>query len=257
MVDWPDAEPAVGPPPADTIYCWRIPIAGINDRSGLRALVSERERDRLDRLRVPDDRRRFLAAHAGLRILLAAALHQSPQSFEITAGPHGKPALATGRLTFSIAHAGDYALIAIATQTDVGIDLEPVRSFADRDDIVARYFHPDEAAEIAAFSEDERHVAFFRAWTRKEAILKALGVGLGVEIGRIRVGTGVQPREHHHRFDDVDPLRRAWLLVDLDPAPGYVGALAMPATRVTVERRTLTLAEDRLSSNRTFATSLS
>lgn len=231
MREWPPSEPPARLPAPGTVACWRIPIEfadGANAES-LEALLDGPERERLHRFLMPADRRRFLAAHAALRILLGAALGCEPESLAFTTGSHGKPALREGTAHFNLSHSGRIALVAIATEAEVGADVEEVHSMPDRDAIAARYFHRSERAALDALDEPQREIAFFRTWTRKEAVLKALGVGIGHELSS---------------FSVTEPPN-AWSLLDIDPEPGHVGAIALALRALTPVCRTLDLRRGR------------
>jgi len=171
------------------------------------AVLSGGERSRAAALRGEALRRRYVASHAAVRRLLAALVGGTPAALPIARGPNGKPELPGGP-RFSLSHSGDLALVAIDPLHEVGVDVEQVRPVREADDIAARWFSPEERAILRAAGADGG-AAFARLWTRREAWLKALGVGLDEALaGR-----------------PVDLARFA--LHDLVPAPGRVGALAV------------------------------
>jgi 4'-phosphopantetheinyl transferase len=145
-----------------------------------------------------------VAARAGLRQVLAGYGASAPEALTFTTGAHGKPALPGGP-GFSLAHCEDLALCAVAPGREVGVDLERVRVVPEAEAIIGRWFGEGERQAWAAAGRSER--AFIRLWTRREAFLKALGVGFG-EDGPLR---------------ELDPDR--WELFDLVPAEGHLGAL--------------------------------
>jgi 4'-phosphopantetheinyl transferase len=134
----------------------------------------------------------FLAAHAGVRAL--AALHigfaaeppataPEPSEFGWATLPSGKPMLTfrDGRpqsLHMSVAHGGGMAAAAVCDQGPIGIDVERVDSRRNLLAIAERFFTPAEHEQLAACSSDERLSLFHQWWTRKEAVLKATGIGL-------------------------------------------------------------------------------
>lgn len=155
------------------------------------------------------DRRRFAASHAALRRLLAAKTGTDPHRIEFVEGPHGRPALPGGP-AFSMTHSGDLWLCATAPGRELGIDGEELREVPEARDIALRCFTPSERARLARDEAAGSKDAFLRGWVRKEAFLKALGVGFSVDSATA-----------------LDPEPGKWVVVDLDPAPGYVGALAV------------------------------
>jgi 4'-phosphopantetheinyl transferase len=159
------------------------------------------------------DRRRFAASHAALRRLLAAQTGMEPGRLRFEEGPHGRPALPGGP-AFSMAHSGDLWLCAISRERELGIDGEQLREVPEARDIAERWFTPTERLRLHSEEASGREDAFLRGWVRKEAFLKALGVGFSVEAATA-----------------LDPDPETWAVLDLDPAPGYVGALAVNRRR--------------------------
>ncbi|MEU3463312.1 4'-phosphopantetheinyl transferase superfamily protein [Streptomyces sp. NPDC006733] len=148
--------------------------------------------------RADADRDCYRAAHVGLRLLLGAHLGTAPQDVVLVreacpgcGGPHGRPAVEGGAVHFSLSHSGSFALLAVAA-TPVGVDVETVPS-ADAVADVAAVLHRVEIAELDALRPPERPAAFARAWVRKEAYLKGLGIGLGRDPSLDYVGTGDAP----------------------------------------------------------------
>ena len=139
-----------------------------------------------------------------LRALLGRWLERDPAGLRFVLGEHGKPALASGELEFSVSHSGDLVAIAVAEGRAVGIDVERVRD-VEEERVADRLFAPAEAEALRSLPAAERTSEFFRLWTRKEAYVKALGTGIAT--GLSEVGEG-------------------WTVVDLPVPPGYAGALA-------------------------------
>ena len=143
--------------------------------------LSPGERARADRFAFQRDRKRFVAARAGLRGLLASRLGCLPEAVEIVTGIHGKPAL-SGRhgsdLRFNVSHCGDLVVYALAHGREVGVNVEALREDFDGDEIAARCFTAAEYSELRALPQAMRPLGFFNGWTRKEAFVKALALGL-------------------------------------------------------------------------------
>lgn len=243
MDDWPLSAPDLSPPGTATVHCWRVPIDAVDDAAArrLRALLDPSERARHDRLRMDDDRRRFVASHAAVRILVGAALRRDPHAVAFATGPYGKPFVPAEPLTFSMTHSGRFALVALAAATPVGVDVEEVRSFPDRDAIAERFFHPLEARELGTDANDVDEAAFFRAWTRKEAVAKALGLGLSLAFDGFRVTSRDAEPPRVLELPPPHPPPASWTLLDLIPGAGHVGAVALPQRPVRLTRRTLDL----------------
>ena len=135
------------------------------------------------------DRRRFVSCRAALRQILGSLLDAHPGSLQFRAGGQGKPELVSDGpggessdwrhpLRFNVSHSAELALIAVCRGRELGVDIERVRPMAEADRIVASFFSTAEQATFALIPDDARALAFVRGWTRKEAVLKGLGIGL-------------------------------------------------------------------------------
>ena len=192
----------------------------------LAALLDAHEIVRAQRFNQEIHRRRFLVAHGVLRLVLAGALGRKPEELRFNLGLYGKPALANEpHLRFNLSHSGDRALIALAWDRDLGVDLEQYNSRTDILGLAQRFFAADESAVLVGLPESLQKEAFFSCWSRKEAVIKALGTGLTTPLDSFAV--------------EVDPRRPAALLrppsaggdLTLTALPlddGWAGAIAAP-----------------------------
>jgi phosphopantetheinyl transferase len=119
-------------------------------------------------------------ARWALRTVLGRYLGTEPERIELRLGPHGKPELAGSvePLRFNLSHSGELALVAIALEREVGVDVEAIKSRRDVLALARRGLNPDEAAGIERAAPDARSAMFHAAWTRREAAAKCLGAGL-------------------------------------------------------------------------------
>ena len=226
------------PPPAaltltaGTVHVWRVDLR-ISEACfrRLAATLSPAERARAARLRFDAPRRQFIVARGALRDVLGRYLDVPAARLAFTTNPHGKPALAApdhAWLHFNLAHSGDLALIALTRDHPLGIDVERLAPPDNLSRLVAQFFSPNENAAFRALPASKRVAAFFAGWTRKEAYIKALGVGGALPLDRFDVT--LAPDEPARLLADrVHPANVArWFLRDLDPdAPHYTAALAL------------------------------
>lgn len=191
------------------------------------------ERERASRFHLERDQRRFSAARGQLRVILSRYLGSEPATLAFAYGARGKPALATPTpetsLQFNLAHSAGLALVAVSRTGPVGVDVERIRQMPHADQLVARFFSTRENTSFQALPDDQKSVAFFNLWTRKEAWLKATGEGLAHELRRVNVS--FRPDEPARLVGvDGDPSAVAnWRLHHLAPEPGFTGALATTA----------------------------
>jgi 4'-phosphopantetheinyl transferase len=152
----------------------------------LAGLLDDRECERAARFRAPIDRARFVARRGRLRQILGQALGCSPRAVRFGEGAFGKPFVEGGPY-FSISSSGSVALCAISTSAEIGCDIER-REPALADPAVAeRLLAPGERRQLAALPAERWIEGFFDCWTRKEAVVKALGLGLSYPLDRFEV----------------------------------------------------------------------
>lgn len=167
------------------------------------------------------------AARWALRGVLGCYLDTDPATVELRVAEGGKPMLAApgSPLRFNLSHSAGEALIAVAWEREVGVDIERIRPRGDLLALARRALEPAEAEAIAAMPAMDRSAAFHAAWTRREAIAKCLGVGL----------TGPLPE------GDV-------AVSGLDAGPGFAAAVAV-AGREALPLRRFEIAPDLSSSS--------
>lgn len=151
------------------------------------AFATPLERARAGRFRHALDAARHLAGRALARRMLGSG-PERPLTAEFAASPWGKP-LCPPAPDFSIAHAGAMVWVAVCHAGPVGVDVERTLPLPDVEGLAAQ-LHPQECAEILGRTGAERTAAFYRCWTRKEAVLKALGRGLSLPLPGFRVRVG-------------------------------------------------------------------
>lgn len=209
-------------PPSGEVHVWRIALAQADDVvERLKNHLADDELAKAARYHFASDRRRSIVRRAALRTILAGYLVIDPAAIQFTYGPQGKPAAATpgGELHFNASHSGELALVAVAGQP-LGVDLERWREVADADLVARRFFTPDEVAVQRAAADPNR--LFLQHWTRKEAIIKAVGKGLTMPLNAFDVsaaGAGQVVMTH-------EAGEQKWHLQDLQPRENYLAALA-------------------------------
>jgi 4'-phosphopantetheinyl transferase len=169
----------------DAIHVWAVPLdLSWASATELNHLLSPEERARADGFVVDKPRLAFVAGRAALRSLLGCYLDMPPERAPIVLEPNGKPRLVGGDLRFNVAHSGDLAIVAVTRGCEIGVDVEHARSVDHAEEIAVRDFHPAEQTALRAASAAELPAVFMRLWTRKEAVLKAVGAGLGYPLAR-------------------------------------------------------------------------
>jgi 4'-phosphopantetheinyl transferase len=219
---------------SDEIHCWCACLDVPPETSArLYATLTPDERTRSARFQFERDRQRFIAARGVLRDLLGRYLQTRPSQINFVYNAFGKPDLNPelgNRLKFNLSHSAGFALIAIATASNVGVDLEYIRAESDYADIARRFFSAAEVNYLIALPNHLYSETFFSCWTKKEAYVKACGKGLAIPLNSFSVPLTT---DHAHSpvdlsvaSKDIVPAKR-WSLYTLRPAPGYAGALAI------------------------------
>ncbi|HEX6694358.1 MAG TPA: 4'-phosphopantetheinyl transferase superfamily protein [Longimicrobiales bacterium] len=158
----------------------------------LAAVASEEERARAAMFLHDRDRHRHIIGRAVLRLVLSPLVGRAAADIRFEKTALGKPYLASGP-SFNVSHSGSEILIAIASGGRIGVDVEEVRRLRDMFSLARTSFTPPEVDMVAGFPEQDQLRAFFRVWTRKEAMLKALGCGLtGLSGIRVTADPGVE-----------------------------------------------------------------
>jgi 4'-phosphopantetheinyl transferase len=198
--------------------------------SGLRALrglLSEDETHRAERFRFPVLRRRFAGGRGALRAILSRYIPQEPECLEFAYGPNGKPFLlnTTYGIQFNLSHSDDLMVAAVCRNWPVGVDIEKENPGFHAMEIATRYFCDRERQEMFNLNGEARLRAFFQFWTAKEAVLKAISLGLKLELSKLEIG--LRPLRIL-AFEDPATINGAnWHLVAFRPGEGYSGTLAV------------------------------
>jgi 4'-phosphopantetheinyl transferase len=222
FAEWP-------PAPDDVLGRPNVAVWGANVRDFETSFdmfhdhLSEVERARAAAFRFERHRSAYVVAHGILRDVLARYVRVDPRaiSFETTAAD--RPYITggfEGRLDFNLSHAGDAIIVAVGGEQRVGVDVEEVRGDMAHEDLAARFFAPSEIDELRAGDPHSLSEAFFACWTKKEAIVKAVGRGLQIPLDSFSVSV-------HASRQRVVTGREAWTIVDLGLSSGYSGAVAI------------------------------
>jgi 4'-phosphopantetheinyl transferase len=238
-----DREPWVRPPrapllPEGEAHLWRVRLPrrlSLATERRLAAVLPAEDRERCGRFRRPAHRRRALAARLAVRRILARYLDLPPESLALARTQQGKPYLRTHTdLHFSLAHSGQLLLVALCRGARVGVDVERECEVPVMDLLARRFFSGEEQRAIQAARGGERRRVFFRLWTRREAAVKALGIGLLDSFRRFALPA---VRASPAGLEAVlPPERGTWWLRDFKPGRGYSGALCVEGEGACLRR---------------------
>lgn len=204
------------------IHVYTIDLLRVReDENRLLTFLSHEEITRADRFLSPIHRQRFIASHGALRVILSQYLNISPGDIRFSISQHKKPALQTPNplgLQFNLSHSDEIAVCALTLNHAIGIDIEKMK-ISYNPDTAKRFFNPEEYDALLKLSPEERRPGFYRLWSRKEALIKALGLGLTLPLSSFSVS--VHPETEVLLFEN-----RHWTIMPLNIHSDYQSALA-------------------------------
>jgi len=214
----------------DEVHVWIVDIAA-NGNVPDTGVLAPAERARASQFRWDFHRDSFMRRRIALRMILGGYLGVSPHDVAFIVNEFGKPSVVPrqGRrgLSFNTSHSETIAAIAVARSGRIGIDVEHVKPLAEADSVAERFFADGERAALATLAPRDRVDGFFNAWTRKEAVVKALGGGLSIPLNSFEVSLlpGVPPTIL--RWDIPGEVGARWRIHHIEPALSYIGALVL------------------------------
>jgi 4'-phosphopantetheinyl transferase len=194
---------------------------GQGEADRLAVLLSDDERRRAGQFARAADARRFIVRRGRLRELIAIELGCDPAEVQLASTTYGKPVSGDRSLGFNASSSADLALYAVARGREVGCDIEALRPELATAELAARYFSPVEQRLLADVAPERWSEAFFNCWTRKEALVKGLGLGLSYPLSSFDVS--VAPGEPAKLLRGPP----GWLIRSLVTPPGWRAAVAL------------------------------
>ena len=197
------------------------------------ALLSTEELDKAARFKFVLHRQRFIHGRAILRILLGHYLGKTPQGIEISYGAAGKPVVDSG-LSFNLAHSGQMAVFGFTFDGALGIDVERVHAMPEIGGVAKIFFSEQEYDIWKNLPENLQEPAFFNCWTRKEAFVKAVGVGISDLLKDFSVAFEPGTDAALIHLEAKHGQKECWKMISFEPASGYVGAAAVANPEIKV-----------------------
>lgn len=212
----------------DVVHLWLIDLdLPAQPMTDLQMLLTQDER--LRAFHTSQLQSRFAVRRATLRILLSRYVHIAPTELVIKFDQHGKPYLSypSTNLCFNLSHSGRFVLLALSTAESIGIDIERMEPIADMDLVARHHFSPTEQSDLFNLPAHQRMQAFYNCWTRKEAVIKADGRGLGIPLDSFDVTLAPDDPPQVRRLDLSVHTGPHWHLNDMPLGTKYAGSLAM------------------------------
>ncbi len=212
-----------------TIDVWTFDVEQF-EQAATSEVLSAEEKQRAACFHFERDRLCYSLSHTWLRQVLSKYTQRAASDIEIRTERNGKPYLAQRSIEFNLSHTDELTAIAVC-RSPVGVDVERVRQVGQP---LSALIGREDAETIAHLGQSERQVAFFQCWARKEALLKAAGMGLPENLERVSVG--VWPNsEIVSSIAEIKAWR--WRVLDLHVPEGFAGAVACKADEAEVAYR--------------------
>jgi len=212
-----------------TIDVWTFDVEQF-EQAATSEVLSAEEKQRAARFHFARDRLCYTLSHTWLRQVLSKYTLRAASDIEIRTERNGKPYLAQRSIEFNLSHTDELTAIAVC-RSPVGVDVERVRQVGQP---LFAMIGREDAETIAHLEQSERQVAFFQCWARKEALLKAAGMGLPENLERVSIGVGPNS-EIVSSIAEIKAWR--WRVLDLHVPEGFAGAVACEADEAEVAYR--------------------
>lgn len=224
--------PSISALKENQVHLWRVDFkAHHSNLNQLCQLLSNDEKARAKRFLFEADHARYVIGRGILRTLLEN--YTKIRAFDILFeyGESGKPTLShrhVSPLQFNISHAENIGLFGFTLRDRIGVDVEKVQASFPTMEIAQNFFSPQEVKHLQQIPHDkEQNAAFFRCWTRKEALIKALGGGLSIPLKHFSVSLKENFPVRLYNLEQLSETTSEWTLFSIQPQSGYIGAVAV------------------------------
>ena len=226
----------------DEAHVWQAALdQGAKVIANMAALLSQDEHQRAMRYYHHVDRDRFIVGRGILRKIISAYLALPPGQLRFTYNEYGKPAVSDDQnvcaLNFNLSHSAGLILYAVTRGRTVGIDIEYIREDFATLEIAEHFFSKDEVAALKSLPTDQRTMGFFNCWSRKEAFIKAKGMGVSYPLDRFTVSLATGEPPALLKVDDDAREVARWKMYELNPGADYAAALIVAGPPITLKRR--------------------
>ncbi len=207
------------------VWCFDTRLGSENSLSHLKQVLSPTETEKAQRFIHLAHQQRAIYARGILRVLLSRYLNLNPAEIILTQNDYGKPMLDPmhGEFAFNLSHSGDWIVYAFAARGCLGIDIEECE---EKEDFVALTKHFASDVEIQAIQQvdnSDRNARFYRLWTAKEAVIKAIGKGFYADTRKFSVECRME--EPLRVLQSDAEATRDWQLEAFTPDAGYAACV--------------------------------
>ena len=221
------------------VHVWRLLFnKHYSHVENIKKLLSADELERAGKFHFEKDHSKFIMARGVLRMILAGYLGLKPRELRFEYTSFGKPFLSENNgsdiISFSLSHSDDIALYAVTINQSVGVDVERIKESVDIAQIANRFFSTGEIQSLECIHEKERPGKFFQYWTRKEALVKAIGKGISFPLELIDVSLVKGKTLSPIKLSGTIEENSCWNVQDLYPGHGYAAAIATEGSDLNI-----------------------
>jgi len=217
----------------EAVEVWNLLLPDLKDEvAPCRMLLTEEEKEQAAKFIKPPDAERFILSRGLQRKILARYLDTPPDAIQFSRNENGKPFLDGSPLQFNVSHSHNRLLIAVTAGRAIGVDIEFRRNNIAMDSIAERWFSPAERRFFQGLENPQP--AFFDIWSKKEAYVKALGLGVFHELNSFTI-----PLDGEMNLPTIGKMDN-WFFQTLEIDPAYAAAIVFEAPAVPVNLRNLT-----------------
>lgn len=229
--------PAPVPLPPDEVHVWIVEPERIEEPRLLEAyweILNSEEREKQRRFHFERHRRQYLVSHALVRLTLSRYSPVPPEAWAFRTNEYGCPSVSgevSPGLCFNLSHTNGMAMVAVAREAELGVDVEDTQRPGDLVNVADHYFAPSEVAALKALPGGQQNERFFEYWTLKESYIKARGMGLSLPLEQFAFD--LQPGRLPRIFFDPrlrdEPER--WCFAQFRPSARHQAAVAVRGAR--------------------------
>jgi len=221
-------------PSSDKAYVWFSRLDGPTHLcDSFRAILSDQERCQANAFRAEEHAREYILAHAALRFVLAECVDLAPSAVVFQAIPGHKPSLPAANnqrnLRFNLSHTQGAALVGVTVGREIGVDIEHRRPITDLERLAEDVLSPQEIRLWGEQAPSQRNATFYRIWTRKEAYLKATGMGLFRTPQKVTVPISSGPLFEPQPVEDRE-TSGDWRVVDVAVPRSFFASICWEGT---------------------------
>lgn len=226
--------------PAKTVDVYLFNIAQLKyHETALYAALEPQEQQQAEKFHRPAFRQAYIHMHALMRHILAAYIPgEEAAALRFNRGEFGKPYLgAVPELSFNLSHTGDWGLLAVTHTVPLGADIETIKPRAGLQGLVAKCFSVAEQQYWQQLDPQQQVTVFFEIWTRKEALVKAVGRGiaLGLECCELEL-------PNFNQFSNLPAAcgtTQQWQILPITVAPNCKAALVVQGQQYEIRMQSL------------------